>query len=56
MASFYNLCVLFPAISFIVHVANRYKLAKSWEKLKIKSQNNPEDLHLKAKVTQAEVS
>ena len=42
-------------ISFQVCVANRYKLNKKYRKLKLKSDDNPDDLTLKTQTSQAQV-
>ena len=50
-----SVIILFAAISFIICVANRYKLNKNYAKLKAKSESHPDDLAIKTRCTQAEV-
>ena len=52
-----NYCLFFPSvISFQICIANRYKLNKKHRKLKTKSDTNYEDLQLKSKCVQSQVS
>ena len=46
---------MIAVVTFQVGVANRYKLNKTFRKLKAKSDANPDDLSLKNQVTQAQV-
>ena len=52
----YFVIVLFVAISFVICVANRYKLNKNYIKLKAKSEAHPDDVAFKTRCKQAEVS